>query len=676
MQYIFKAFFALLVFAVIANIAAISDMVIQTKTPFFSIEPSIILSYLFELKTYTTPFSFANPIMNAAVFLSGMCAFYIFTFTASGKGSYRMRADYGSHGTARFQSPTELLFNYGNKNKLTKDAERDLPEGAKRDFKFGWFLGSLNAGTTFKLNGDGLYHSVHGELNMQMTVVGPPGSQKTTGFVLNNVFHIANMYALDQSKEHADLLITDPKSEIWALTSVKLQALGYDIHVLDFIHLKYGDTFNALDFIDTEKELMEIADGYIRAVDAATGGAKSGDGFWIEQEGQAMAALMGAVLQNFENPRFEHILHLLTDVFVNPDGSGALNPAIARRYFAQNVTGAPLQLWKNFLMLSKSETVVGNILGGLAGKLKLFSISEVRSLMGSTSLDIRKLGAEKEKPMAVFIMMPDNDLTFSPLINMVVTTVIKQLYKTAYRYNNKLKNPVYFILEEMANIGRITGLKECLGTMRGRRIYPMMIWQSLSQMKDRYKDGWEDILSQCDTNIVLGVNDNFTAKYISESLGDTTIQTTGESTASSAKGDMRKSESSSFTSRRLLKPDEITSMPNNKLLMMQRSRKPAMFYKSQHRYWRTEEQISIPQSIDNLPLLRILEHDDVNLFTTPSEILVISHANDIETKPFNDDGSELDDGYYLEDDDTSLSQMQLTETDEEDIIDRENNPFL
>ncbi|WP_279739293.1 TraM recognition domain-containing protein, partial [Rothia aeria] len=65
--------------------------------------------------------------------------------------------------------------------------------------------------------------------------------------------------------------------------------------------------------------------------------------------------------------------------------------------------------------------------------------------------------------------------------------------------------------------------------MRGRRIYPMMVWQSLAQMKERYGDAWEDMLSQCDTQIYLGVNDQFTKEYVSKALGKTTIRTQGVS---------------------------------------------------------------------------------------------------------------------------------------------------
>ncbi|MBZ9607237.1 TraG/TraD/VirD4 family protein [Clostridium estertheticum] len=38
-----------------------------------------------------------------------------------------------------------------------------------------------------------------------------------------------------------------------------------------------------------------------------------------------------------------------------------------------------------------------------------------------------------------------------------------------------MPSPVYFLLEEFANIGRIPEMLEMLGTMRGLRVYQMAI---------------------------------------------------------------------------------------------------------------------------------------------------------------------------------------------------------
>lgn len=508
---------------------------------------------------------------------------------------YKQNDKYGSHGTSRWQNKKEIMGYY----------YKDMA---------GWFLGSYIKVQSYKIGMDAAYHPVNGLLNMQIVVVGPPGSNKTTGFVLNNIYHIASIYK--NASIRPDIIMTDPKSELYSLTAPYLKSMGYDIKVLDFIHLKYGDSINNLDFINDEKELIEIAYGYIKSAGSANSSSNKSGGdqeFWDGQEAQVFSALIGYVKQVYpsSNQTFTDVLKLLT--------SDSIMNAIADSTTAKNlfkdaeVKGAAYQMWCNFLMIADNERTRANILGGLAEKLKLFSIKGIQNITSSTTIDINLLGAKKDKPIALFILMPDNDRTFMPIINVTISTILKQLYKTAYNYNNTLYCPVYNIWEEMANIGYINGLKDMLGTMRGRKIYPMMIWQSLSQMKDRYPQGWEDILSQCDTHVYLGVNDEFTAKYASNETGDTTISIQGISKKNDGVfSSNAATESLSYHQRKLLMPEECKRMDISKMLISQRSRYPVQLYKVQYKYWESDNQICEKVSVFDLPLIKEKVFEEFN----------------------------------------------------------------
>lgn len=511
--------------------------------------------------------------------------------------TYTQTDEYGSHGTARWQTIQEIKDNY------YKD-------------DVGWFFGSNEKNKIYSLDMEAACHPVDGDLNMQLTVIGPPGSKKTTGFVLPNIFHLVNAYEkrnneklwdtdkkisnvlkkikrkIKNNYEMPDFIITDPKPEIYPLTANYLKEKGYDIKVLDFIDFRNGDKINPLDFIYDDKTLMEIAHGYVNSVSGATQDGKSGgeEAFWNEQEAQVLAALIGYVKQKYpkEKQTFREVIKLLTSKNVTEDYEFLFEDA--------GITGAAKQMWNNYIMFAKSEKTTSNIVGGLAGKLKLFGIDEINSLTEETTIDITKLGDKKENPMALFILMPDEDQTYSPVINVIINILHKQLYKTARKYRNRLANPVYEILEEMANIGKLDRIEQLLGTMRGRRIYPMMIWQSLSQMKSRYKYSWEDMLSMCDTHIYLAINDDFTANYCSKSLGPTTVRIKGVS----QKGDKglltynSKTESDTYIQRNLLFPNECRELDRNKTIIIQGSRKPALLYKTIYKHWKEENRICEP----------------------------------------------------------------------------------
>ena len=141
-----------------------------------------------------------------------------------------------------------------------------------------------------------------------------------------------------------------------------------------------------------------------------------------------------------------------------------------------------------------------------------------------------------------------------------------------------------------------------LGTMRSRRIYPMLVWQSLPQLKNRYSDYWEDILSMCDTRLYLGINDDFTANYCSSSLGDTTIkiQSTHNKT-SSLLSDDSPSQSQNYYMRKLLLSDECKRLPQSSLIISQRSLFPSILSKVQYKYWNKKDRICPSSFVEDLP---------------------------------------------------------------------------
>ena len=559
-------------YAALSNVSTVINQIVNNG---FLLEkaPLYLQSSITELSTYTNLLDISNPNNIAGLGAFSCIGYKIITANSNKKG-YEQSYHYGSHGTSRFKSAHEI------KNRYYKDS-------------FGWFLGTVDMESkytsnnlfklpitkevqpySYKLGMKGAYHPANGELNMQNIILGPPGSRKTTGYVLPNLFHIVNMYK--DKEEKADIIITDPKSELFENTANYLEQNGYDVKVLDFLTLKHGDTFNPLDYISDEKMLIEICDAFCKA----TAGGDTED-FWESQKVQLLAAILGFIIQKNEGDKktFAEALSLLGQInHVKADDLQSI-------FSKNNITGAPAQLWSNFCATAKSDNTRAGIVGTLNSAMKLFAVEGVRNLTSSTTVKIEELGVKKDKPVALFILMPDEDRSFSAIISMIISILFKQLYKTAYKTNNRLEWPVYFMLEEFCSIDPIRNITSILSTARGRRIYPSMIVQSISQLKDRYKNSWENIISQCDTLVTLGVNDKFTAEYISEILGTTTIKTSSNS-SSHRKNDINQSESESYQSRRLLLPDEILKFDNNKMIVRQRATDPFILYKVQYRHWK------------------------------------------------------------------------------------------
>lgn len=102
--------------------------------------------------------------------------------------------------------------------------------------------------------------------------------------------------------------------------------------------------------------------------------------------------------------------------------------------------------------------------------------------------------------------------------------MIQHLYNYADKNpNGELSVPVFFILDEFANIGQIPDFDKKISTSRSRKISFSVILQNLDQLKAIYEKSYETIIGNCDTHIFLGSNSAETCKYFSEQLGEATI---------------------------------------------------------------------------------------------------------------------------------------------------------
>lgn len=497
----------------------------------------------------------------------------------SEKKKYKQVEGYGSHGTSRWQTDKEIKEHYYK-------GERQ-----------GWFLGTIDP-THYVPGKNAAVHAIKnsGELNAQINLVGPPGSNKTTGFLYPNMFHIPDAYR--NSEEKPDIIVTDPKGEIFAYTGQYLKNYNYDIHVVDFIHLTYGDAVNVISYVEDAEDIMRVAKGFVSAAGSTEGVTKTGDPIWENGEALLLGALIGFVKEVY--PEEEQTFDTIGKIIGSPN---LRDPELAEKFFVRhNVEGYAAELWDKFLNLE--DKVRSGVVGGLSIMMTLFSLPRVKHVTNRNTVDFRRLGTKKDKPMAIFIQMPDEDRTFSPIVNAIISVLFRTMYKTARETQSRLPNPVYFILEEIANIGKIPNIEELLGTMRGRRIYPMMIWQDLNQMKRMFGDAWEGIIAKCDTQIYLGANDKFTTQYVSEQLGKTTIRTQGTSGGSGGvMSSTKTTRSENYQQRQLLFPDEVKGFDNSAYIMLQRSRHPVSLYKTQYKYWEKDKVLCEPLEIRDFPLL-------------------------------------------------------------------------
>lgn len=138
--------------------------------------------------------------------------------------------------------------------------------------------------------------------------------------------------------------------------------------------------------------------------------------------------------------------------------------------------------------------------------------------------------------------------------------------------SGKLPVHVRCMLDEFANITPIPEFQKMLAVMRSRNVSATIILQNMAQLKEMYKDSWENITGNCDSFVFLGGMEQQTLEYVSKRLGKLTLDkfSTGRSRGSMS------SDSTNWdkTGRELKTADEIGRMPNEQSIVFIRGMYP------------------------------------------------------------------------------------------------------
>lgn len=515
-----------------------------------------------------------NQFTNMALFITLIFLVYdvwrTWLATTDHRRKYKQRHGYASHGTSHWQEKyeTKSLYHQDNKGFLLGDYDKQiykpLPDAAFENPRLGSYT----------------VHPFKSELNQQYLVMGPPGSKKTTGFILPNIFHLA--------QQNISMVITDPKGENYRLTADYLRERDYNVVVLDYIDFMYGQRQNYIQYIFEEKQYAEVAHMYLNAT------RNEGDkkDFWEGKAQELLTALIGFVHQAYgAEGTFTQIFELLPYFISDPS-------FVVRLFDEFNVKGAPRLLLNGVLAQSGSENLMANIIGTLTEKLNLFTLSNVQAHTSHTDYDLSRVTKEKT---AVFVLISVEDTTYSPLVSVFWSCMFNIFYKVARENGGHVPVHVAPLIDEMANIGKIAGFDTKLTTMRSLGVFPMMIWHSYPQLKLKYGQDYADVfLSSCDTHILLACNDLQTAELFSKNLGDTTIETQSKRGARTVLAEQNNT-TNQFTGRRLLQPSEIRALDRRFSIVIQSGRPPVLLNKLQYRYWEDEHRICPDSSFDDLP---------------------------------------------------------------------------
>lgn len=465
--------------------------------------------------------------------------------------------------------------------------------------------------------------------NRNLILIGPPGSGKSFGYVRTAVFQ--------SIVRGESVVVTDPKGEIHNDMRKLLESRGYKVKVFNLINLDLSNAWDCVQEIydpitgniDDQRVIT-----FCKTVIANTGGGANskGDPFWESSEENLFRVAVSycayirekSLIEIYERRAKELLTQLpyitqedeqsLIEIVKNPE-SAMVDRRRVVEYLAQSFYGdeegdrklseweedAPtcnisdiydallhndLDKWEaNFKYVPLShpaasawavfkgmgERVQPNIVGGLNTRLQLFMTYKVRRVISNDDIRLANLGAEKT---ALFLIISDDNASMQLLSSLLLSFLFKDLKEAFDAVGGEGRIPVNVVADELANTGVWPNFEKTIATARSRKIAVSLILQSLPQLTQLYgEENAETIIGCCNTMLVLGCNDKYTAEYISDKSGIVTIRakSVSDTRASSAgnRGVMQGySLSEGDGKRNLVNPDEVQHLDKEQILIM------------------------------------------------------------------------------------------------------------
>ena len=413
-----------------------------------------------------------------------------------------------------------------------------------------------NPGTVLGMYGrKAIIQHVESFLNFNHLIVGGAGAGKTRSYIITNI--IKNL--------EKSIVVIDPKGELYEMTSQIKREQGYDVRLVNYKDRDKSDRYNLFKYIRTDSDAFKVADAM---VSNAAEGTKVKKDFW----NQAQASVLQALMLYVKHALPEEQQHM-GSVF----NLASCRMDVIRYLFTQFPREHIVRRAYQSAIANLGEKTGPDVFITLMQTLNPWQYDDVCRFTETNDFLFEELG---QKKMIVYVIIPIADNDFRPLISTFFTQLFSELYDLAARNNGKLPNKVWLALDEFANVGKIPEFETRLSTARGLGIEVSIIIQDTSQLESRYgKDLAKEIISNCDSRILLKANEPETAKYFSRLAGKTTIRIRNNSSSKSSKSSS-KSESVQYAARDLVTEQEILKMPYNYQLLFISGNNPMLVKKA------------------------------------------------------------------------------------------------
>ena len=349
-------------------------------------------------------------------------------------------------------------------------------------------------------------------------VIGSTGSMKTRAFILPTIT------SLGLAGEN--MVVSDPKGEIFNYTSGFLKNLGYKINVLNFRDFNKTDCWNPLheawilyqkgDLGGAKLLINDIANIFISEEKN-----QSRDAFWPMAARDFVSGCLSLLFYTAEKEDEVHISSLKP--FIIRTYASSSSP-LAREFidFVEELPDtSTVKLNLSSSVLNADVTKRG-VLGYVSSNINQFIQSrDIDKVTAINTIDMHEY-ADPTKKIITYIIVPDEKTTFHFFCSLFVKQLYEVLIKEASSLPGlKLGNRLNFILDEFANIPAISEMSSMISAARSRNIRFFLVLQSNAQLQRKYGvEEAQNIKTNCQTWCFLNSKETPLIKEVMDYIGN------------------------------------------------------------------------------------------------------------------------------------------------------------
>lgn len=436
-------------------------------------------------------------------------------------------------------------------------------------------------------------YDIHFAKNAHTMIIGTTGSGKTTTFI-NPVVQI-----LSQSAAKPSMLISDPKGELYSLHAKSLTDKGYSVKVLDLrnpynsvrwnplerpylfyqrmLHIEDevtaddehgcylfdGNTYNEPEELQAALQVKkqwlfdQVYEDLHDMITVLCPITNKNEPIWESGAKNFILAIAIAMLEDSAKPELgmtkeKYNFYNLMKIATNTEDDCA---ELVKYFQGRGPLSKALSLSKQ--VLDSADKTRGSYLSTMFDKLNIFADLSLCSLTSENEITFADMA---EKPIALFLQIPDEKETRHTLAAMVLLQAYKELVAKANTYPElSLPRAVYFLMDEFGNLPPIHKMEQMITVGRSRNLWLCLVIQSYAQLAKVYDEKVADIIkSNCNIQAFIGTSDYKTVEEYSKRCGNFSVITRNVGYNTVKADDIN--SNASIKERPLIYPSELSQL--------------------------------------------------------------------------------------------------------------------